>query len=161
MPTENPHIQRVLGRQLAAALADYTWPVEAIPTIPAMYRRWVDFDRNDFAGLQVSVSPGVNQWGGDTGMQDAPRGADALAVALNIQIGKIVPAGDGREEEIEALEDLSMAIQDAIRSRLITLPPGVDFMSLAEAPDERELGERDLFMTNIGVVFGMYVDHVA
>jgi hypothetical protein len=158
MPSE--HIQRVLGRQLAAALAAYTWPVDAYPTIAVAYRRWVDFRRDDYSQLSVSVSPGVNQWGGDTGMQDAPRGCDALSVSLGIQIGKIVPAGEGREEEIEALEDLAMAIQDVIRSRKLDLPAGVDFMMLTEAPDERELGERDLFMTNIGVVYGMYVDHL-
>jgi hypothetical protein len=150
----SPHIQRTIGKALATALSAYTWPAP-ITTIGAVYRRMADFDREETEQLRVTVSPGTTTWDEATGMQTAPRRSNAAAVTLNIGITQVVST----DEEIEALEDLGMAIQDAIRSDHFKndLPAGVDILDVAEVSVPSEVDQRDQFTTNIGVMFGIYL----
>jgi hypothetical protein len=149
------HIQRTIGEALAAALSSYVWPAP-ITTIGAVYRRLPDFNREEAEQVRVSVSPGTVTWDGATGMQPPSRGTNACAVALTIGITQVVST----EEEVEALEDLSMAMMDALRSDHFkdALPAGVDLLDVAEVSVPSESEHRDVFMSNVGVMYGIYLE---
>jgi hypothetical protein len=149
MPTD-PHLSRKIGTGLAEAISEYTWTT-ALPDITAVYRRTPDYQLEDLGTLKVSIVPGpigVNQ-----NDQGQPRGADFFGIGVGIVIAKHV----GSEQEIADLEDLNMAIVDAIRSYRITLAefPDADWTDISiPMPYDREaLTERSVFLSQIEVVW--------
>lgn len=112
MPAD-PHIQRLIGQKIAAAMSAYTWP-GAIPTIAAAWRRKPDYGIEDLGTLKVSVVPGPVQ---TNQRERQPRGCDFFELTVGIVLAKSVTT----EQEIQDLEDLNQAIIDVIRSELLTL----------------------------------------
>lgn len=148
MPAD-PHIQRTIGQQLAAAMSDYAWPGN-ITTIDAVWRRKPDYELEDLGTLKVSVVPGPVQL--NQRMQQ-PRGADFFELTVGIVVAKHV----GSEQEIEDLEDLNQAIIDAIRSKLLSLQ-GLEAASWIEIAqpvpyDQDVLVNRNVFLSQIEVTY--------
>lgn len=157
MPTA-AHIQRLVADELATALSTYTW-TESIPEITATFRRVPDYQLEDLGTLKVSIVPGpvsVNQ-----NDQGQPRGADFFEVGVGIVLARHI----GSDEEIADLEDLNMAIVDAIRSYHITLAnlDNSDWTDISiPVPYDREaLTERNVFLSQIEVMFLVPQDKVA
>jgi hypothetical protein len=157
MPTP-AHIQRLVATELAAALSEVTWTT-AIPAIAATFRRVPDYQLEDLGTLKVSVVPGpigVNQ-----NDQGQPRGADFFDIGVGIVIAKHV----GGEQEIADLEDLNMAIVDAIRSYHVTLAqiPYADWtdISIATPYDREALTERNVFLSQVEVMWMVPQDKLA
>ena len=157
MPTTS-HIQRQVATALASALSDYSW-TEAFPNISATVRRVPDYQLEDLGTLKVSVVPGpvgVNQ-----NDQGQPRGSDFFEVGVGI----VVAAHVSDEQGISDLEDLNMAIVDAIRSYHVTLAemPYADWTDISiPTPYDREaLTERNVFLSQIEVMFLVPQDKVA
>lgn len=157
MPTPS-HVQRLVADELATALSAHTW-TEAIAEITAVFRRVPDYQLEDLGTLKVSVVPGpINV---NTNDQGQPRGADMFEVGVGIVLAKHV----GSEQEIADLEDLNMAIVDAIRSYHITLSgiPYADWtdISIPSPYDRDALTERNVFLSQIEVMFLVPQDKLA
>lgn len=145
MPSE-PHLSRSLCSALAEALSEYTW-TEAIPAISASFRRTPDYSLEDLAILKVSVVPGpvtVNQ------TEPQPRGADYFEVTVAVVLAKHI----GSEQEVSDLEDLNMAIVDAIRSYKVTISDA-DWtdISITTPFDPQVLNERSVFLSQTEITF--------
>lgn len=156
MPAD-PHIQRLVGQKLADALTEYTWP-GAIDKITAEWRRKPDYGLPDLGTLKVSVVPGpvqINQ------RQQAPRGADFFELTVGIVVAKHV----GTEQEIQDLEDLNMAIMDAIRSELLPLEDldAADWLDIGQPVpyDAEVLQERNVFLSQIEVTYMVGMNKLA
>lgn len=157
MPT-TAHIQRLVATELATALSAATW-TEAIPALESTFRRVPDYQLEDLGTLKVSVVPGpiaVNQ-----NDQGQPRGSDFFDIGVGIVLAKHV----GSEQEIADLEDLNMAIVDAIRSYHVTLSgmPYADWTDISiPTPYDREaLTERNVFLSQIEVMWMVPQDKLA
>lgn len=153
MPAD-PHIQRTIGQQLAAAMSGYTWPGN-IETIQAVWRRRPDYDLEDLGTLKVSVVPGPVQL--NSRMQQ-PRGADFFELTVGIVVAKHV----GGEQEIEDIEDLNQAIIDAVRSGRLSLE-GLEAASWLEIAqpvpfDQEVLVNRNVFLSQIEVTYAVAVN---
>lgn len=157
MPTP-AHIQRLVATELASALSAYTW-TESIPEITAAFRRVPDYQLEDLGSLKVSVVPGpigVNQ-----NDQGQPRGSDFFEVGVGIVLARHV----GSDQDIADLEDLNMAIVDAIRSYHITLA-GLSYadwtdISIPTPYDREALTERNVFLSQIEVMWMVPQDKLA
>lgn len=156
MPT-TPHTSRHVCDELAAALSAYEW-TEAIPSLTAAFRRTPDYVLEDLGTLKVSVVPGqvgVNQ------NDQQPRGADFFQIAVSVVLAKHV----GTEQEIQDLEDLNMAIVDAIRSYKVTLAniPYADWtdISITTPFDPQTLVERNVFLSQTEITFMVPRDKLA
>jgi hypothetical protein len=157
MPTP-AHIQRLVASELAAALSAHTWTT-AIPAVAAAFRRVPDYQLEDLGSLKVSVVPGpIGVNGNDQGQ---PRGADFFEVGVGIVLARHV----GSDQEIADLEDLNMAIVDAIRSYHVTLAdlPYADWTDISiPTPYDREaLTERNVFLSQIEVMWMVPQDKLA
>jgi len=155
MPAE-PHISRQVCTELASALSEHAWP-EPHQAITASFRRTADYGLEDLGVLKVSVVPGgiqVNR------TDQQPRGADFFDVTVSIVIAKHV----GSEQDIVDLEDLNMAIVDAIRSYEIALTeiPHADWTDIAiSVPyDPQHLNDRNVFLSQTDIVFWIPRDKV-
>ena len=153
MPTAVPtHVQRVVANELAAALTAYSWPGD-IPAISAAFRRVPDYSVEDLGTLKVSVVPGPVQ------IRTATRSDDMFDVSVGIVLAKLLSS----EADIADLEDLNMAIIDAIRSEKITLqnlPSGADWSTI-ELPvpyDRESLTERNVFLSQLEITFQVPVE---
>lgn len=147
-PTD-PHLSRNVCTELATALSSHTWTT-AIPAVTATFRRMPDYGLEDLGSLKVSVVPGqvtVNQ------TEPQPRGADFFEVTVAVVLAKHV----GSEQEVADLEDLNMAIVDAIRSYQVTLSgiTNADWtdISIASPYDPQALSERNVFLSQTAVTF--------
>lgn len=156
MPT-TPHTARHVCDQLAAELTAYAW-TEAIPSITASFRRMPDYVLEDLGTLKVSVVPGqvgVNQ------NDQQPRGADFFEVTVAVVLAKHVAS----EQDIQDLEDLNIAIVDAIRSYKVTLPgiPYADWtdISITTPFDPQTLTERNVFLSQTEITWMVPRDKLA
>lgn len=148
MPSD-PHVSRQVCEALADAISEYSW-AEEFGAVEASFRRMADYGLEDLGTLKVSVVPGpiaVNQ------NDRQPRGADFFDVAVSIVMAKHV----GSEGDIEQLEDLNLAIVDAIRSYQITLT-GIEHadwtdISIPMPFDPQALTERNVFLSQTDVTF--------
>lgn len=153
MPTTAPsHVQRLVANELAAALSAYSWPGD-IATITAAVRRVPDYSVEDLGTLKVSVVPGPVQ------IRTATRSDDMFDVSVGVVLAKLLAS----EAEISALEDLNMAIIDAIRSEQIvmqSLPSGADWTEIAlPVPFDREsLTERNVFLSQLEITFQVPIE---
>jgi len=153
MPTTS-HIARNVCVELADALSQHSW-TDAIPVIAAVFRRTPDYTVEDLGTIKVSVVPGPVEVNQD---QSQPRGADFFGVACGIVVAKHVSS----DQDIVDLEDLNMAIVDAIRSYKITLA-NVSYtdwtdISIPLAFDAEALNERNVFLSQIQVTFLVPMD---
>lgn len=153
MPTAAPtHVQRLVANELAAALTAYSWPGD-IPAISAAFRRVPDYSVEDLGTLKVSVVPGPVQ------IRTATRSDDMFDVSVGIVLAKLLSS----EADIADLEDLNMAIIDAIRSEKLTiqnLPNGADWSTI-ELPvpyDRESLTERNVFLSQLEITFQVPVE---
>jgi hypothetical protein len=150
------HIHRLVGEALATALSGFTFP-GPITSVDAVWRRIPDYQLEDLGTLKVSVTPGpitVNS-------NDAPRRCDFFEPVLGVVLAKHI----GSEAEIADLEDLNMAIIDAIRSyqlQLSGLPASCDWTDIAlPTPFDREaLTERNVFFSQIEITYRIPIDKV-
>ena len=156
MPS-TPHIQRLLGQKLAAAMSAYAWP-GSIDTITAEWRRKPDYGLPDLGTLKVSVVPGPVQM---NQRQQQPRGLDFFELTVGIVVAKHV----GTEQEIQDLEDLNMAIMDAIRSELLPLEDleAADWLDIGQPVpyDAEVLQERNVFLSQIEVTYMVGMNKLA
>jgi|688.fasta_scaffold88636_8 hypothetical protein len=156
MPTAAPtHVQRLVANELAAALTAYSWPGD-IATISATVRRVPDYTTEDLGTLKVSIVPGP------VTLRTATRSDDMFEVSVGVVLAKLVTS----EAEISSLEDLNMAIINAIRSELVeveSLPSGADWTEIAlPVPYDREsLTERNVFLSQIEVTFQVPIEKIA
>lgn len=148
LPTD-PHLSRQVCTELATALSAATWTT-AIPSITAAFRRLPDYVLEDLGSLKVSVVPGqvgVNQ------TEPQPRGADFFEVRVAIVLAKHVAS----EQDVADLEDLNMAIVDAIRSYKVTpaFPSQADWtdISITSPFDPQALNERNVFLSQTDVTY--------
>lgn len=153
MPTAAPtHVQRLVANELAAALTAYDFPGD-IPAITATFRRVPDYSVEDLGTLKVSVVPGPVQ------IRTATRSDDMFDVSVGIVLAKLLSS----EADIAALEDLNMAIIDAVRSEKLTiqnLPNGADWSTI-ELPvpyDRESLTERNVFLSQLEITFQVPVE---
>ena len=143
------HVSRAVCEGLAAAISGHQWTA-AIPSVEAVFRRMPDYTVEDLGTLKVSIVPGpvvVNQ------DDQQPRGADFFNVTVAIVLAKHVAS----EVEIAALEDLNLAIVDAIRSHKITLEElsYTDWadITISTPYDPESLSERNMFLSQTDVTF--------
>ena len=153
MPTLLPHISRNLAKQLAAALASYTWGSVPGGAIDVKMQRKPDYSLEDLGYLRVSVVPGAYT------MKTETKGMEVADATVGIVVAQHV----GSDAEIEALEDICQEIVDAIRSNYIK-PTGLpDFTDWTEVgiplPYDPELLEaRNVFMAQIATQWDVPVD---
>jgi hypothetical protein len=153
MPTLFPHISRNLAKQLAAALAAYTWGSVPGGTLDVKMQRKPDYSLEDLGYLRVSVVPGAYT------MKTETKGMEVADATVGIVVAQHV----GSDSEIEALEDICQEIVDAIRSNYIK-PTGLpDFTDWTEVgiplPYDPELLEaRNVFMAQIATQWDVPVD---
>lgn len=158
MPTPaDPHVQRLVGKQLATALSTYSWPGN-IATIVAEWRRRPDYELEDLGTLKVSVVPGpvvTNQ------RMQQPRGCDFFELTMGIVVAKHV----GSDQEIEDLEDLNQAIMDALRSDLLALDDleAARWIEIAQPVpyDQESLANRNVFLSQIEVTYTVPLNKVS
>ena len=156
MPTTAPaHIQRRVATELAEALTAYSWPGDIVE-ISAAVRRVPDYTTEDLGTLKVSIVPGP------VIIKTATRSDDMFEVSVGIVLAKLVTS----DAEISTLEDLNMAIIDAIRSETIVvqnLPGGSDWTDIAlPTPYDREsLTERNVFLSQIEVTFQVPIEKLS
>lgn len=152
-----PHIQRLLGQQLATALTEYSWPGN-IETIEAAWRRKPDYELEDLGTLKVSVVPGPMQL--NSRMQQ-PRGADFFELTVGIVVAKHV----GSEQEIQDIEDLNQAIMDAIRSSLLPLEglEAANWIEIAQPVpyDQDVLTNRNVFLSQIEITYTVAINKLS
>lgn len=156
-PPTDPHLTRQVCTELATALSARTWTT-AIPSITAAFRRMPDYVLEDLGTLKVSIVPGqvsVNQ------TDPQPRGADFFEITVSVVLAKHIAS----EQEVADLEDLNMAIVDAIRSYQVTLtqPANADWqdISITSPFDPQALNERNVFLSQTEVTFWVPKDKAA
>ena len=92
MPTLLPHISRNLAKQLAAALAAYTWGSVPGGAIDVKMQRKPDYSLEDLGYLRVSVVPGAYT------MKTETKGMEVADATVGIVVAQHV----GSDAEIEA-----------------------------------------------------------
>jgi hypothetical protein len=144
------HVQRAIGLALASELSAQAF-AGAISSVNAVYRRRADYQLEDLGDLKVSVVPGPVGVGPNGDAPQASRGMDFLSITYGVVVAKHV----GGESEIQACEDLMMAIMDAIRSDHMNLGAGVDWMDFGQPVpfDQDSLEDRNVFLSQIEVTY--------
>lgn len=150
------HIQRTVGKALAAALSRYEFPLPQ-PRIAVTYNRVPDYDVNALGKMEVTVTPGPVE----VKTEIMGRGANMFSCTLGI----LVAARVYGEDDVEKLEDVNQAIIDAIRSERMQLdgvPANTDWTEIQyPAPFDREaLNSRNVFLSQIEIVYQVPVDKV-
>lgn len=153
MPTLIPHLSRQVATRLAAAMSAYTWGSVPGGMLVVQMQRKPDYGLEDLGTLRVSTVPGPYT------MKTETKGMELADVTTGIVVARHV----GSESEIQALEDLTQEIIDAIRSNYIVLtdiPENSDWTEVGcPLPYDPELLEaRNVFMAQVSVEWAVPVD---